>query len=82
MLYNISEDAHKWILEFLARTDLKGREAPILTQILQVLNNPIQEEPFPQPDKPVGTKEVSARRPIQASEQKHDPRKVRPVMEE
>jgi hypothetical protein len=41
--FEFDETAHKNIMVFLSRVDLKGSEAQEFLKIIQILSNPIQE---------------------------------------
>jgi hypothetical protein len=43
-LYEINDQMKGWLLEFLGRTPIQGREAMIMVQIDQALGRPVQQE--------------------------------------
>ena len=44
MLYEISDEQKKNMLELFRRVDLKGSEAPAFVDVLNALNNPVEEK--------------------------------------
>ena len=42
--YEIPKNVRDNILKLLSRVDIKGAEAPVLVEILQLLDRPIKEE--------------------------------------